>query len=57
MRLSKSRMNDRCRDAGVWPRESGMVSARHANTTATIVCPAIFALLRRPRLRCLATLM
>ena len=57
VKLSKSRMNDTCSDAGVWPRSSGRVSASTPKTTATSVCPANFALLRSPRLRCLAILM
>ena len=52
-----SRVNDSDNEAGVLPRLSGRVSASAPNATATTVWPAILALLRRPRLRCLATLM
>ena len=54
---SQSRVKDRWREAGVWPRSSGNRSASRPNTIATSTWPVIFARLRRPRLRCLATLM
>jgi hypothetical protein len=53
----RSRMKEMYCAAGSRPVSSGNCSARNPNTTAIAVCPAIFALLRRPRLRCLEILM
>ncbi len=52
-----SRMNETSVDAGVKPFGSGNRSASTANATATTIWPASLAQARRPRLRCLATLM
>ena len=48
-----------CGEAGVSPRKSASECeiASTPKTTPTTVCPTIFALLRRPRLRCLEILM
>ena len=54
-----SRMNERWRDAGAMPLSSSKipVTASQPKTSAITVCPIILALLRRPRERCLDTLM
>ncbi len=52
-----SRMKEIWLDAGVTPRSSGNCSARRAKAIATRVCPESLAPARRPRLRCLDTLM
>ncbi len=56
---SISRRNETFSEAGVRPLSSSSIgeSARKPKTTATRVWPTIFALLRRPRLRCLEILM
>ena len=56
---SISRRNDTFSEAGVRPLSSSSSgeSARTPKTTAITVWPIIFALLRRPRLRCLEILM
>ena len=58
-KLSQSRMNEMCFDAGVMPSSSSShgETARPPKTSATTVWPIILALLRRPRLRCRAILM
>ena len=50
-------MNETSVDAGVNPSLSGKFIASTANVTATSIWPPSFAPARRPRLRCLATLM
>ena len=52
-------MKERWWDAGVTPRSSSSLgeSASQPKTRAITVCPIIFALLRRPRVRCLEILM
>ena len=54
-----SRMNEMCGDAGVWPLLvlEPRQSARTPNTTRDHGLTDILALLRSPRLRCLAILM
>ena len=53
----KSARKDRCVDAGVKSSPSGKWMASSAKTPATIAWPANFALARRPRLRCMYSLM
>ncbi len=59
MKLSKSRMKERCCEAGILPRSSARAGerARIPKTTPTTVWPIILALLRSPRLRCFTILM
>ena len=54
---SMSRRKEMNSEAGVTPRSSGNCSEPSAKRTATIDCPAILALLRRPSERCLLILM
>ncbi len=54
---SMSRRKEMAGDAGVTPRSSGNCSASRAKMIATTDWPAILALLRKPRDRCLLILM
>ena len=55
--MPKSARNDRCVEAGVRSYPSGKCRASTANTAPTTTCPVSLAPLRRPRLRCLYSLM